>query len=187
MSDHYRFYELKSKIKSSAYLAASIFQQVTNNRLDKQIKLNDIKRIAYASCLNLFHTNTMFKPHPLGVSYHMYCQYIKRISHDKYQLQYFFSDANGPAPVGESGYIWSIESRSAFEIKSIHPDLLCDNDGDERVLINCWYGVFDSKKIGLFVLKPVQGSNGFLLNNKGSFSAVIIITPKPGLFPAANN
>ena len=36
LCDHYRFYELKNKVKSSAYLAASMVQQITNNRTNKQ-------------------------------------------------------------------------------------------------------------------------------------------------------
>jgi hypothetical protein len=32
-------------------------------------------------------------------------------------------------------------------------------------------------------MKPKWGGIGYSLNNKGSFSYVLIITPKPGLFP----
>ncbi|MBQ7674714.1 MAG: hypothetical protein IJT36_09465, partial [Alphaproteobacteria bacterium] len=66
LCDHYRFYELKNKLKSSAYLAASMVQHISNTRTDKQLTVNDLARISYASCLNLFHTNTMFNPWPFS-------------------------------------------------------------------------------------------------------------------------
>ncbi|MBQ7673933.1 MAG: hypothetical protein IJT36_05345 [Alphaproteobacteria bacterium] len=59
--DHYHIHELQNKLKAPAYLAASIVQ-IANTRTDKQLTLNDLVRITYASCLNLFHTNTMFTP-----------------------------------------------------------------------------------------------------------------------------
>ena len=58
--DHYRFYELKSKLKSSAYLVASMIQQLSNTRSDKQLTSTDLAHIVYASCLNLFHSNSVF-------------------------------------------------------------------------------------------------------------------------------
>ena len=69
VNDHYRFYELRNKIKSSAYLAASMLQQLGNTRTDKQLTSSNLSRISYVSCLNFFHTNTMFKPWSLGIYY----------------------------------------------------------------------------------------------------------------------
>ncbi|MBQ7674315.1 MAG: hypothetical protein IJT36_07375 [Alphaproteobacteria bacterium] len=45
LNDHYRMYELKNKIKSSAYLIASIIQQVKNTSNEKTLTKDDLKRI----------------------------------------------------------------------------------------------------------------------------------------------
>ena len=196
VNDHYRFYELKSKIRTSAYLAASMLQQLGNTRTDKQLSINDICRIAFASCLNLFHTNVMFKPHPFGIYYLAYFYYVKRISSDNYQYQTFWTTT------GNSGLdsniltdrtnksVGKIAKRSQLQIEAIHPDLVCQNDGEERLLIECWYNKvsgFSKSKLGLFILEPNFGTAGIAnRNGRGNFSYSLVITSKPALFPVKN-
>ena len=64
---HYRFFELRDKLKASTYLVANMIQQITNTKVDKQI----LNRIAYASCLNLFHINFRFYALSFGNMYAM--------------------------------------------------------------------------------------------------------------------
>ena len=37
-----------------------MIQQIKNNKTDKQLTQNDLKRITCVSCLNFFHTNNLF-------------------------------------------------------------------------------------------------------------------------------
>ena len=41
---HYRFYEIMNKIKMSAYLFASIVQQLGNMKINKQLSIREIGR-----------------------------------------------------------------------------------------------------------------------------------------------
>lgn len=171
-----------------------MLQQLGNTSTDKQLSINDICRIAFASCLNLFHTNAMFKPYPFGIYYLTYFYYVKRISSNNYQYQAFW------ATTGNSGLnsniltdrinksAGNIVKQSQLQIEAIHPDLICQNDGEERLLIECWYNkatsVFSKSKLGLFILEPNFGTANIAnRNGRGNFSYSLVITPKPGLFP----
>lgn len=193
--DHFRFYELKNKLKTSAYLIATMIQNINNSKSNEQLSLSDIKRIVFAGSLNLFHTNSMFYPFPLGTSPHAYFQYVKRIEENKYNYQAFWTNPyqkGSTSPATMRGAIDANGTRTLSQITNIHPDLECHKDGDERLLINYWFrqefgSDESSSKIGFLIMKPKWGDVGFSINNKGSFSYVLIITPKPGLFPLRNN
>ncbi|MBQ7672934.1 MAG: hypothetical protein IJT36_00135 [Alphaproteobacteria bacterium] len=181
--DHYRYYELKNKVKSSAYLAASIVQQISNTRTDKQLTQNDLARISYASCLNFFHTNSMFSPWPFGVYFAIDYEYVKRINSNSYQHQHCYGTTpmtGTPVLGGMNKHCDSIQTKTLTQIADIHPDLICNKDGEERLLISCSYrkkGHFKKSLLGFFILEPV-GSR--------LFAYKIVITPKPGLFPGRN-
>lgn len=191
VSDHYRFYELKNKIKSSAYLMASMLQQLGNTKTDKQLTMSDLGRVAYASCLNLFHTHSMFKPWPLGIYYHVSYHYVKRIGADDYTYQHLGASTGDTTEVQSEfkncmDMNWNTEQKNKTQsyVEAIHPDLVCQNNGEERVLIRCYYNTsaltnFTKSKLGLYILEPKFGE-------KGNFKYDIIIVPKPGLFPAKN-
>ena len=181
--DHYRIYELKDKVKSSAYLAASMIQQITNTRSDKQLTKNDIAMITYASCLNFFHTNSMFNPWPLGLYYSMDYFWIKRINSDSYQFQQAYTlTTEGNSPTGMIAGFNPLQTKTQTQVTGYHPDLICIKDGEERLLIKTWYrktSGFTKSKIGLFILDigPKKDNYGNFLKHE------IVITPKPGLFP----
>ena len=184
VNDHYRLYELNNKIKSSTYLAASMIQQITNTRSDKQIGRSDIKRITYASCLNFFHTNSMFYPYPFGICYGIELSYIKRVSNDSYQYQRTYSGTYATSTFKDMP-ITAMQTlkRTQAQVEAIHPDLVCQKDGEELVLIECYYSKnhFSKSKLGFFLIDPPTvknsaGSNCLCLSK-------LIITPKPGLFP----
>ena len=83
----------------------------------------------------------------------------------------------------------SIVTKSLSEIESAHPDLVCNKDGDERVLIEVIYRKaigFDKKKLGFFLLEPQVSKPALDNNSNNAFIYYLVITPKPGLFPARN-
>ena len=192
VNDHYRFYELRSKVRTSTYLAASMIQHVTNNRADKQLTKADLQRISYASCLNLFHTNSMFKPWPLGIYYGMFTHYVKRVNSNSYQYQQGCATMSaGTAPNNGSMlyyYNGALSTKSLAQIQAMNPNLVCDKDGDERVLIACHYrkaSSFTKNKLGFFILEPkMRVSTDGMTNNL--FIYELTIVPKPGLFPVKN-
>ena len=186
VNDHYRIYELNNKIKASTYLAASMVQHVTNTRADMQLRINDIKHIAYASCLNLFHTNSMFKPFQLGIYYIAHFHYVKRLNSNSYQYQKTWSatsTGNTPNNMGKSGV--DTLTRTQAQLEALHPDLVCQHDGEERVLFECAYrksSYFSKSKLGLFLMNSpsVRTTDGITTN---ICAYHLVITPKPGLFP----
>ncbi|MBQ7674330.1 MAG: hypothetical protein IJT36_07450 [Alphaproteobacteria bacterium] len=196
INDHYRFYELKDKVKSSAYLFASMIQQITNNRTDKQISMNDIRRMLYASCLNLFHTNSAFTPSPFGILLNVCLYHVKRISNDSYQFQAItvhtdhfrqmqYENVADSIPIRTWSYSRMIEKCPSLD----RSDMAIDKDGDEKLLIECFYvkdSSYSNKKLGFLILKPVFSSSTRYIVYRGNFAYRIVITPKPGLFPVEN-
>lgn len=190
--DHYRFYELKDKIKSSAYLAASIIQQVNNTKTDKQLTIKDLARITYASYLNFFHTNTMFNPWPFGIYFSMDYHFVKRINKDSYQYQLRYdTSGTGNSPNNTNMAIENMRTISLSLVKKLHPDLVCDKDGDEKLLLECCYKImtnFSKTKLGFKILEPIStpprhGPDSYW-GGGVLFLYDLVIMPKPGLFPA---
>ncbi|MBQ7673816.1 MAG: pilus assembly protein [Alphaproteobacteria bacterium] len=58
--DHYRYYEIQSKVRTSAYLAASMIQQVANTRTTKALTLKDIINVSYARSSMCFLLHIIF-------------------------------------------------------------------------------------------------------------------------------
>ena len=181
--DHYHYYELKNKIKSSA---ASMLQQIGNTKTDKQLHKEDFGRISYASCLNLFHTNSMFSPWSLKMYYVVACYCVKRISSNSYKFQHCFgSTSRGSTPSEMFQQCGSVLTRTSDQVKKMHKDLICDKDDEERVVIECIYREA-GKNLGFFILKPNVSKvalDGYAGN---AFIYYLVITPKPGLFPGIN-
>ena len=167
-------------------MAASMVQHVTNTRTDKQLTKKDLARIAYASCLNIFHTNSMFDPWPLGISFVIDFDWIKKIDRDKYEMRRAWgSTETGNSPGNMyNGIAAEIEEMTLSQLVKKHPEYkplqsesFCYNNGDERLVISCYYRPknFNKSKLGLFLMNPSFGSYDFGYH--------LIITPKPGLFP----
>ena len=190
-SDHYRFYELKNKLRGSAYLAASMVQQLNNAKTNKQITSFDLARISFASCLNLFYNNSMFDPFPIGMYYDIDYYYVKRINSDSYNFQVCYGSTSiGHSPNEMSKTCGVVTVKTLAEIQEYDPNLACEKDGDEKLLLECCYrkrklGLFNINHLGFFLLNPkttttrAGSSNNFLVYH-------LIIVPKPGLFPGRN-
>ena len=139
VNDHYRIYELKNKCKGSTYMIASMLQNVHNTD-NGFITIEDAKRITYAASLNLFHNNTMFSPWPLGICISCYIYYFKRISSSCYYGYYYHNETHqGSSPTSmydsQNKYTYS----SASELTKLHPNLVLEKDGDEKVYIKFFY------------------------------------------------
>ena len=169
-------------------------QQLGNTRNTKQLTKQDLNRITYASCLNLFHTNSMFYPWPLGIYYLARFHYVKRENGNSYKYYYWECSTGSNAQTVNEG-MWSSANlnpvnKSSNEIKELHPDLISQNNGDERLLIICFYGCtkrtyFAKSKLGFFMLEPSWSNSKDGNNYYGNFVYKLVITPKPGLFPPA--
>ena len=168
-----------------------MIQQLGNTRTDKQLTIDDFARITYASGLNFFHTDTMFS-HAFGIYYLMYFFYVKRDSENSYQFQ---SGYTTTSPKESENTLINRLNRFADKtatgktksyIESIHSDLVCEKDGEERVLLECFYHKygFNKSKLGFFLLEPSWGiAERAKHNARGNFFYKLVIIPKPGLFP----
>lgn len=169
-----------------------MIQQIGNTRSDKQLTADDIGRITYAGCLNLFHTNSMFDPWKLGIAFSTDYFYVKRLDSNSYQYHEAWGSTesgNSPTTIGRRAN--GVSTRTASQVEARHPDLLCEKDGEERLLISCCYRRmpnFSRSKLGLFFLEPgaVVGGTHTTHAVKDFLYYKIVITPKPGLFPARN-
>ena len=192
VNDHFRFYDLKNKVKSSAYLMASMLQQMNNTRENKQITSKQIALAAYASCLNLFNTNSAFSPRPLGIFIATDLWWVKRISENNYQFQRTWTATSNDNPTQMGQASWEVSTFTLNQVRYTHPDLVCNKDNEERLLILYAYrkdSKFDKSKLGLFILEPnlIQTSEYKHVNVPDAiFYYMLVITPKPGLFPAKN-
>ena len=148
----------------------------------------DIARITHASGLNFFHTNAMYDPWPFGIYYVLDCFYVKRINSNSYQYQEVYGTtqvANVPDNIGR---LRSVTTKTLAEVQEICPDLVCNRDGDERLLIEGSYrrrgnaNESDKSKLGFSLLKPkpIKSADGY---SNSFFLYQLVIVPKPGLFP----
>jgi len=122
-------------------------------------------RIVYASCLNFFHTLTIFLSYPFGIYYLAHFCYIKNMNNCNYQYQHILittGKGGKPYPVNSiSCSIDSIETKTSAQVEEIHQDLVCYNSGEERLFIKYWYAnpsvnlyPYNKSKLLLFLLEP---------------------------------
>ena len=159
-------------------------QHISNTRTDKQLTVNDLARISYASCLNFFHTNSMFSPWPFGIYYVAHFYYVKRLNKDSYMYQKSYGATNS---YYINARITNVSTITTDQVKAMHQDLVCSRDGEERVCIDVNYGTFDStnkNKLGFFILDPNNIHEKSVDGRTNNFCIYqLIITPKTGLFP----
>ena len=171
-----------------------MIQHLSNLRTDKQLTVDDMKRIFYACSLNLFNNLGMFKPHSLGIFPNICFYYVMRKGSDSYYYQTGLLKADG----GDNGGIiagvgYLIAARTVSYSAMIskcpsldNPDMVLDKGGDSKLLIEYFYGAsssFDKNKLGFFILTPKLGNNSRYGSYRGNFAYRLVITPKPGLFP----
>ena len=158
ISDHYRFYELQNKVKTSTYFAASIIQQIKNTKTNKQLSKKDFADIAYVSSLNFFQ-NTIFKPWPFEIYYALICAWVKRVNSNSYQYQrcYGTASTSGASPDGMNQGCTNVETKTSNQIQAINSDLIYDKDGEERLVVECCYkkaSGFNKRKLGFSLIEP---------------------------------
>ncbi|MBQ7673948.1 MAG: hypothetical protein IJT36_05430 [Alphaproteobacteria bacterium] len=176
-----------------------MLQQITNSRQNKQLTKMDLKRITYASHLNLFHGNTMYDPYPFGIYPVIFFIYIKRIDSNCYLYQNYRVNSHtnySNQSLQMSAYFNPEETITSTTLQEISADLICNNDGEERVLIWSFYchhtshSNYDKSKLGLFILPLKSGTwstpSAASTIVRSYFECKLVITPKPGLFPVAN-
>ena len=80
----------------------------------------------------------------------------------------------------------AIKTISQAEVESKNPDLVCDNDGEERVCIESCYkrkydNSFNKNQLGFFILTS-KAHKGIDDTTNCLFTYQLVISPKPGLF-----
>lgn len=170
MLDHYRFYELKSKIRSAAYLAASMVQNISNCRESQKLTQADFKNICRACSLVIANKenwgNSLF-------ALKMQVNYLKKSSSTE-----------------NKGYKFCVSTTrcSGSSFGEYEPadttDITIDNVGDEIVKIRAFlYPASGSsggsfKQMNFQLMSPeVKGNE----NAKNPFEYTVTFTPKPGI------
>jgi hypothetical protein len=189
-------------MKFIGYEMASILQNVSQNRVDKEITKTDIRCAVAAAYLSIYPGKTMYTTSHihtiLGHSSEGYLHCVKGLENGNAGVVWDtrqYSVENSPSPativVTSSYYSRSIVKRvSVGKPSSIYPDLRIQR-GETKILIETalhyavGYSFTDGRAcsdvpaktaFGFFVLKPPQsGSSDF-------FNTVIIFTPRSGLF-----
>lgn len=149
----------------------------------------------YVCCYNLFHTNTMYSPWPLGLEPNIYWIYAKRINANEYQCQFnriYHTHSYSASSINMNNCFGSLHTKTPAQLQAISPDLICDNDGDERVLVWAFYLPYtdwNKMKMGFFILpiaKTSYTANDTSVSVGVNFQYKVVFTPKPGLFPVKN-
>ncbi len=136
----------------------------------------------------------MFSPWPFGLYYTVSCAWVKRVNSNSYQLQHYWGSTAGGTSVSEiNSSCNNIQTISQADVEAKDPDLICNNDGEERVCIESCYrkvggnnsNISVKSKLGFFILEPIT-KKGIDISTNNLFIYRVIITPKPGLFPGKN-
>lgn len=175
--NHYRFYEIKSKIKSSAFLAASMIQNVTNTRTDKTLTKNDFRQITFASSLNLFLNDTVFTG-SRGTTYRLTIKYGKRTAsgYEGLTIVCNTANANKVSSIAYSGAS-STTNNSGISLAS---------EGDEGMsvtaeLIPAGSTSYNPTKMGFFNFKINSFVNASMPAIRSNFKYEVKLTPKPDI------
>lgn len=186
-SDVPRYSRYKSQMKNSAYMAASMIQNISQDRNNKTISKKDLKIIGISSFLNHFNGLQQFIPFQTyyGLTFLLY---VKGLPDGKASVIWMW-DSNTPTqpPTTSSSTSHTTVntySSSTLNVKKnvdpheIHKDLII-KEGEVKIILQQTinYG-FSDKKIGFYLLTPT--GSGY--SQKCYFHTTIIFSPRPGLF-----
>lgn len=176
--NHYNFYDLKSRIKSSSYLATSIMQNLTNSRADKKLTKADIRRIAFASSLNIFVNDSVFTG-DRGINYKLTIKYGKKTASGFEGITIICNTTNktNPNSIAYSGTS-SSSNDSGVALSAV---------GDEAMTVTAELipassaATYDTSKMGFKNLTIGLLGASMVANIRGNFKYQVQITPKPGI------
>lgn len=174
--NHYRFYELKSKIKSSAFLAASMIQNITNTRSSKALTKADLRQITFASSLNIFLNNSVFTG-DRGATYRLTIKYGKRTSSGYEGITITCSTANA-SKVSTITY-------SGVTSTSNNSGITLPYEGDEGMSVTAELiptsSTYDNTKLGFFNFRIKAFANASMPVLSKNFKYEVKLTPKPDI------
>jgi hypothetical protein len=182
-----------SQVEFGACIAINMIQNITSTRENKRLTLKDLSNITRTSSLNFFPGISMFSPFPLGVRPYTWYYYIKRENGTNYLWAWRARPDNGG--LGTSYECVEYNKNSSVNASNINPKLVCNNNGDEKVLVRYFYTAMDISdymaKLAFRFLKPKVPSSWYCdtisfntwKGNNNVFTCDLTFTPKPGLFP----
>ncbi len=124
-------------------------------------------------------------PWPLGICYYVHFSHAKRISANEYQISdSYWCIYNATTFKAELAYS-NLVTRTKDHLQKRAPELICQNDGEEKLGIYCTYRPKGNKKNLRFLIRqPMTFPFATLLIGFSAlFVGTVVITPKPGLFP----
>lgn len=192
-SDVPRYSRYKSQMKNATYFAASMIQNISQNRTDKRIKHNDLKYIFVTAFLNQFNGLQQYKKdnyYPLKYNQFMSIYYIEGLPDKKARVAWcWHSGGSGENPNNiEFKDSWNSFS-SCSVIKngngtgvapsSIHKNLVI-KEGEIKIIIEA--SIYSegngARNLGFHLLTPKKTTS----SNYVYFSTVTIFTPQPLIF-----
>jgi hypothetical protein len=210
--DYPKYEQLKVKTKSSAYMAASMIQNVSRYRESKMITLADIQMINYASFLNYYcgkqHLKTTdSNTYPLGHFSAITLICVQGVANNKCKAIWslYASGWNAESPLAHKNTLPGNESIATFHSltglqyqhetevipTSIHPDLQIQEGENKIILVAsfCAHTNFKYADGTMTTANPKRLFGFYMLplrlplsGNNFLFRSTIIFTPNPGLF-----
>ena len=170
---------------------ASMIQQISNTRSNKQINTENLSFITHASCFNLFDTKSF------GIMMKVCLFYVKKVGDDSYTYQAISFGTADPfgTNVDQLANVGATRTQNYSAMITKCPsldrtDMFIENVGDEKLLIECFYhpsASYSKNKLGFIILSPEFGSISRYKSNRGNFAYRLVIIPKPGLFPVVSS
>jgi hypothetical protein len=205
MHDVPKYARMQAKIEFVAHEMVGILQNVSQNRSNKKITRTDIKYAVAAAYLSIYPGKTMYTTdphaHPYGHFPIIWMYYVVGESDGNASIVWgIHAYVDGTATTSIS--ISNLVSTHIYSLvtylqnanpSAIHPKLRI-NPGERKIILECAYcyhlglsnfkfsdgrtcaNVSSKKAFGFWAL-PIKPSK-----EAGYFNAVVIFTPKPGLF-----
>jgi hypothetical protein len=184
---------IQAKLDFCACCGVNMFQNVSAGRIDKKVKIQDLK---YISCV-LFHPYFIGVGHYTGASSnnscfgHILLCYVKGVGENRAVMKWQALNNFGQVPparqsiVVKSGHAYNYvtvlngDIGTEYNASSIYKDLKIKN-GEVKMILDVMLWTDSKPKSasfwGFYVFNPKKD------RTSGYFHSVVIFTPKPGLF-----
>ncbi len=205
---HYK--KIKDKTEFIAYEMANLFQNVSQNRINKAITFNDCRYVTAAAYLTFYRGTAMYFPHKESGGHfpHPIIYYVKGLDNGNasciWRTQMHPSTNTTPSTMlGGPDYVDYLISAVRYKTNvppaQIYPGLKI-KPGEIKIIIDSFIfyhtthsaygakGLSPREVFGFKIITPkfrnrtTGGISGGCNQNSGFFNSVVIFTPKAGLF-----